>query len=140
MSDPAEDIATALVAFLSDAARNFPLACAYSVPINPAVDLYAEHDGVRCLIIPIGEDEEKETRGTVFLVPVINLIFTAKVTSIQDRRDLSDLVHAISVAIRFQSQAGYGWQSTETLTKFDPELMRKGIYLSARSVRYQASE
>jgi len=76
----------------------------------------------------------------VFIQQQITLIFTAQVGGITKRVDLSSVVRAVRVALRFVKMSGWHWRTTETITKFDADLMKQGNYLAALAVTYQGIE
>ena len=83
------------------------------------------------------ETETKETRGSVFVVPQVNVIVTSRSINGETRARLSGLVREMRNSLRFVKMAGWTWQGTETLSKFDAELLRKHQYLSAFQLSYQ---
>ena len=138
MSDPCEDISAAVATYLSDEdSRGFGYGFQATVPTNPSLELYADHEGLRVLVVPIGETETKETRGSVFVVPQVNVIVTSRSINGETRARLSGLVREMRNSLRFVKMAGWTWQGTETLSKFDAELLRKHQYISAFQLSYQ---
>jgi hypothetical protein len=140
VSDAGEDIAAAVAAYLDDPARGFALAAVFSVPDNPSADLYGETEGLRVIVVPTGETEAKESRSQVFLEPTVSVITMSRIATGFDRVALNGFVKAMRVSLRFVKQATWTWKQTETISKFDSEAIRKGLYVSAFGLTYQGIE
>ena len=140
MSDPAEDIAAAVADYIGDAARGYTRTVVASVPAMPSVELKAEHTGLRALVIAVGEVETKESRSRVMLEPSVNVILSAPCEAAGDRAELASVAREIRQSLRFVQMAGWTWQRSETLTKYDPALLGKERWLSAFSLTYMGIE
>jgi hypothetical protein len=140
VSDPARDIADALVAFTADPSRGYSRAFESLRPKHPGKELKAEVATWRLLAIPVGEIEEKESRSRVFLQPQVNVVVMGPAEGDADHDAGADLVREIRRSLRFESMAGWTWQRSETITKYDPELMAKETFLSAFTLTYAGVE
>lgn len=117
------------------------MAFAATVPDNPWQEMLAEREELRVLVVPTGENETKENRHQVLLEPQIELIFCKPIKDAGDRKKLSELVRAVRISLRFVKQADssgrlWVWKSTETVAKFDAELIRKGQYVASIRLTY----
>ena len=140
MSDPAEDIAAAVADYLGDEARAYSRTVVASVPDQPSTELKAEHTGVRAVVIPVGEVEEKESRSRVMLAPSVNVVITANCEAAGERTELAALVREIRQSLRFVAMGGWVWQRSETLTKYDPDQLGKERFLAAFGLTYLGME
>lgn len=141
MSDPGEDIAQAIADYVGDPERGYSLQPEASVPEHPAEALRAEITRLRVIAFPVGETEEKaESRCRVLLSPEVNVIVTASAEAVGDRKAFNGFVREIRRSLRFEAMAGWTWLRSETITKYDPDLMGKESFLSAFTVFYLGIE
>ena len=152
--DPAEAIADAVVAFLSDEQRQFSVQFVAENPEDIAAALYSEDlHGVRVLVSPQEDLEEDSDGKSTYCEYRLIVVVLADISgqSPYRRRMLNQLLHEIRVTLRGEPM-GRGNDATGTprdsathvrtplATKFDPEGIDSGKYLGVLPVVYNAVE
>lgn len=144
--DPCELIAADMLAWLSDAARDFDEDLelteseVFSIPEHPSYDeLKREVATAKVLLVPSGDAETKYTRSTrVEATHLVTVIVKMPTTpAMITRRKMNGFVYAIKKSLRGVRMAGYVWAGNQAATKYDPEQLRtRAQYLAAFQAEY----
>ena len=141
MADAGQTIADALADHLS--AQDLDFGFSATSPEDPAAEINFDgagepHPGTLVFVVPVEDTEERIDRGSVQVSPVVN-VFVSRWLSADGvtRRTMGDFMADLRGAIRFKSQAGYAWQQTQTITKYDPDKLRtQDRFFSVLGVTY----
>lgn len=125
MSDPCEDICTAVAAWLNDSANFTPSTpIEFTTPTDPNAELELENETLRGLLFPYADEESKIGRGgEVFETFTVSLLVIVKLDDNLTRQLLGGLVREVRAALRGVTQATYRYVTSEIATKFDPEAL-----------------
>lgn len=132
MTDPAEDISDALVAYINGLVAQDPsplsMMCRAENPDDPNAQLKAEHTDLQVFFFPYSdEEEEKRGRGGEILETIIVTMMVARqITTTYTRKLLGGFVREIKANIRKSGKkANYTYSRAETVTKFDVDALHE---------------
>lgn len=124
MSDPAEDIASALVTFIEtldeESTPSVSMVAVVRKTDNPLGDLSGDVGTLTVLLHPLAESEERIGRGQFQEIYTVALLVCRKLTSEYTREALAGYVRDLRNALRDRAMAGYGYVEALTAVKFDP--------------------
>jgi hypothetical protein len=126
MTDPVEQISDALVTHLNGLETG-SLGFVFQAEKTDDPDelLYAEQPDLKVLVVPFGETAERIGRGGQAIETYQVNVIVVKKLDIVTRDALSLFARQLKAAIRPNRMAGYGWAGDETVTKYDPKILRE---------------
>lgn len=137
MTDPGEDIADALVAYVG-ALGTFSLAADdIRKTDNPLEDLKYEQDGLRVLFHASAEEAERIGRGGQVLERfIVSMLVVRKISDDVTKTMLATFTRELKAAIRGVRMATYPQTGEATPTKCDGQQMLQGQFCSVSEFTY----
>ena len=140
--DAGELVADAIVDYVNDLQRSYSFEFTATNPTDPTTALQLdsegnESDSLQVFAVPTTELRERIDGTALNIRPTVNLFVSNYLDAGVTRRQMNKLTREIFERLEHVEMAGFSWESTELVAKYDPEkLSTQNRFISVRGLTY----
>lgn len=140
--DAGELVADAIVDYVNDLQRSYSFEFTATNPTDPTTALQLdsegnESDSLQVFAVPTTELRERIDGTALNIRPTVNLFVSNYLDAGVTRRQMNKLTREIFESLEHVEMAGFSWESTELVAKYDPEkLSTQNRFISVTGLTY----
>ena len=140
--DAGELVADAIVDYVNDLQRSYSFEFTATNPTAPTTALQLdsegnESDSLQVFAVPTTELRERIDGTALNIRPTVNLFVSNYLDAGVTRRQMNKLTREIFESLEHVEMAGFSWESTELVAKYDPEkLSTQNRFISVTGLTY----
>ena len=140
--DAGELVADAIVDYVNDLQRSYSFEFNATNPTDPTTALQLdsegnESDSLQVFAVPTTELRERIDGTALNIRPTVNLFVSNYLDAGVTRRQMNKLTREIFESLEHVEMAGFSWESTELVAKYDPEkLSTQNRFISVTGLTY----
>tara|TARA_R100001082_G_scaffold106739_1_gene79873 strand:+ start:243 stop:686 length:444 start_codon:yes stop_codon:yes gene_type:complete len=140
--DAGELVADAIVDYVNDFQRSYSFEFTATNPTDPTTALQLDSDGnesdsLQVFAVPTTELRERIDGTALNIRPTVNLFVSNYLDAGVTRRQMNKLTREIFESLEHVEMAGFSWESTELVAKYDPEkLSTQNRFISVTGLTY----
>ena len=140
--DAGELVADAIVDYVNDLQRSYIFEFTATNPTDPTTALQLdsegnESDSLQVFAVPTTELRERIDGTALNIRPTVNLFVSNYLDAGVTRRQMNKLTREIFESLEHVEMAGFSWESTELVAKYDPEkLSTQNRFISVTGLTY----
>ena len=140
--DAGELVADAIVDYVNDLQRSYSFEFTATNPTDPTTALQLDSDGnesdsLQVFAVPTTELRERIDGTALNIRPTVNLFVSNYLDAGVTRRQMNKLTREIFESLEHVEMAGFSWESTELVAKYDPEkLSTQNRFISVTGLTY----